>query len=116
MSSGHSRCLPRLPTRLADKGDHFAIEGRDVVRLTARYKVAINHRLLIYPLPPGVANIGLERRPRGDAPPARRAGLDDHPGTVADRRHGLAGVEERLHKLDCLRLHPELIGIDDAAR
>src|SRR5262249_1887578 len=35
---------------------------------------------------------------------------------MADRRHRLTGVEERLHKLDRLPPHPEFIGIDDAAR
>jgi hypothetical protein len=35
---------------------------------------------------------------------------------VTDRRHRLAGIEERLHKLDRLRLHPELVGIDNSAR
>ena len=42
------------------------------------------HDLLIHPLRTGILEIGFERRPRGDPPPARRAGLDDSPGTVAD--------------------------------
>jgi len=104
--------LSRLPARLAEKGDHLAVEGRNVVRLAAHDKVAVNHRFLIHPLPAGVADIGLDRRPRGDAPPARRAGLDDGSGAVTDRRHRLASVEERFHELDRLRLHPELDGID----
>src|SRR5262245_28120529 len=101
---GHSRRLSRLPARLAEQSDHLAIEGRDVVRLAARHKGAVKRHFLIHPLSAGVANIGLERRPRGDAPPARRAGLDDHTGAVADRRHGLAGVEERLTNSDRIRL------------
>src|SRR5262245_36607570 len=113
---GHSRRLSRLPARLAEQSDHLAIEGRDVVRLAARHKGAVKRHFLIHPLSAGVANIGLERGPRGDAPPARRAGLDDHPGAVTDRRHRLAGVEEGFHKLDRLWLHPESVGIDDSAR
>src|SRR4030095_11048646 len=62
-SIGHSRRLSRLPARLDETGDPLPIECRNVVRLAACKKVAVNHRFLIYPLPAGVADIGLERRP-----------------------------------------------------
>src|SRR5262249_60694966 len=108
-----SRRLTRLPTP-AEQSDHLAVEGRDVVRFAARHEVVVNHDLLVYPLGASVLEIRLDRRPCGDPPPARRAGLDDGPGAMADRRHRLAGVEEGLPKLDRLPLHPELVTVHDA--
>lgn len=37
-------------------------------------------------------------------------------GPVADHSHRLAGIEERLHERDGLRLHPPIVGIHHAAR
>jgi mannose-6-phosphate isomerase-like protein (cupin superfamily) len=56
----------------------------------------------------GVSEIGLERRPRGDLAPARRASLDDGPRAVADRRDRLAGVKEGICEF---RLHPKRVGV-----
>ena len=49
----------------------------------------------IDPLRSGIAQIRPERGPGGDSPAHRGAGLDHHPGPVADRRHRLACLEER---------------------
>jgi hypothetical protein len=64
----------RLPTCPAEQIDHRPVERRDIVRLAARHEVAVGYDFLIYPLRAGVPEIGLERRPRGDAPPARGSG------------------------------------------
>lgn len=64
-----SRYGPRLPAGLAEQLDHLPIERQDIVGLAAGDEPLVDHCFLINPLSAGVAQIGLQRRPRGDAPP-----------------------------------------------
>src|SRR5690242_297476 len=76
---------PRLLACPAEQIDDPSVERRDVVGIAARHEVAVGDDRLIHPFSPGVPEIGLQRRPRGDAPSMRRAGLDHRPWSVADR-------------------------------
>src|SRR4051794_26519238 len=94
---------------------HLAVEGRDVVRLPARDEVAVDDDLLVHPLAAGVADVRLERRPRGDALAAHGPGLDEYPGAVADDRHRLPGVVEPAHEGDGVLVPAQLVRVTDAA-
>ena len=63
----------------------------------------------------GVAQVGLQRRPGRHPPALGVARLEQGPRPVADRRHRLAGVEERLHEGDGLGVHAQLVGVHHAA-
>src|SRR6204780_5367555 len=71
-------------TRAGKQPDDLRIERRDVIRTAARHQTLVDDDLLVDPIGAGVLEIGLQRRPRGYAPAARRAGLDDGPGSVAN--------------------------------
>jgi hypothetical protein len=65
---------------------------------------------------PGVAQIGLDRGPRSNPAAPRHAGFDHRPWTVANNGYGLFRIEERFHESHGLRLHPQPVGIHNAAR
>ena len=67
----------------------FAQNAGQVVRLARRDEPVVDDDLLVDPVAAGVADVGLERRPRRELPAAHDVGLDEHPRAVADHRHGL---------------------------
>src|SRR5437660_12886506 len=71
-------CAPSLAA-LAEQLNHGAIEGRNVIRLTARHHVAVSHRFFIDPLGAGIAQVSLKRRPGSNAPSARSSGFNNRP-------------------------------------
>src|SRR5438105_11936948 len=77
--------------------DHLLVEGWEVVGLAARDDSLVDDDLLVDPVAARVADVGLERRPRRDAPAADGARLDEHPRAVADDGDRLARVHEVAH-------------------
>src|SRR5919206_2941117 len=78
--------------------DHLRVERRDVVRLAARDEALVDVDLLVHPVAAGVADVGLDARPRRERPVAHDTRLDEGPGAVADRGHRLALLEEVTHE------------------
>src|SRR6185437_6022934 len=74
---------------------HLAVERRNVVRLTARHEAHVGDDFSVDPVAAGVANVGLQRGPRGEGVIAHDVRLDEEPRTVAYRGDRLAGVEHR---------------------
>ena len=97
----------------ADLLDHFAIECRNVIRLSRRHNSAVDDDLLVHPLRARVGEIRLERWPRCDLHTAHDAGFDERPRPVADHRDALAFIEEVLHKLHGFRIHTQPVWIHD---
>src|SRR5215218_3244448 len=87
LARGSTRVTP-----LADLLGQLLAEGREIVRPAARHEAVVHHDLLVDPIAAGVADIGLNRRPRGDGPVAHDVGLHERPGAVADYGHGLLRV------------------------
>ena len=96
--------------------DHFSVEGRDVIRLAARYQTPIDDDLLIHPIRTSVPEVGLERRPGCDSPPTRSPHFDYCPRAMADCCHRLVAVEKRLRERHRFRQHSKRIRIDHATR
>ena len=108
------------PLRLAGAGlrellDERLGEGGQVVGVPARDQVAVDDDLLVDPGAAGVADVGPQARPRGQGPPGEDARLDQRPGRVADRRHGLPGVEEPAHERHRVLVGAQGVGVGDAA-
>src|SRR6185312_8899720 len=97
-----------LRARPGELGDHLLVERRQVVRLAAGDEALVHDDLLIDPSRAGVAQIGLERRPRGHRSPADAARFDERPWSMADGCDGLALVEEVPHEPHRLGDLPEL--------
>src|SRR6266540_1401034 len=58
---------------------------------------------------------GLQARPRGHCPALDHVGLDQRPGSVADRADRLAALEERPRERDRLRVGAKLVRIGHTA-
>src|SRR5205085_8289562 len=86
--------------------DHLLAEGGEVVGLAARYKAILDTDLLVDPVAAGVADVGLDARPRRDRAALQHVRLDQRPGPVAYDRRRLLGIEEALHELDGLGDRP----------
>ena len=64
----------------------------------------------------GVADVGLQRRPRRDRAPAQDVGLDQRPRAVADHADRLGLLEEAADEGDGVLVHAQEVGVGDAAR
>jgi hypothetical protein len=71
--------------------------------------------LLVDPGPAGVLDVGADAGPRGQGAALDHVGLDQRPGTVADRGHRLAGLEERPHEPDGVGVGAQHVGVGDPA-
>src|ERR1700730_716115 len=78
------RCAPRPAARLGEQFDHLSIVSRNVIGLATGDKAPIDHDLFVAPVCPAILEVRPERRPRRHATPSRTAGLDNHPGSMAD--------------------------------
>src|SRR5262245_33918847 len=67
---------------------------RDVVRLAARDETLVDVHFLVDPVGAGVAQIGLQRRGRGQRAVAHDTGLDQRPRRMADGADRLRLLEE----------------------
>src|SRR5262249_31579373 len=80
------------------------VEGVEVGGLAAAHqhvRPAVAHPyLFVDPVATGVANIGLQARPRRQRAVAHAIGFDDGPGPVADDRNRASGVEETPDEID----------------
>ena len=84
--------MRRDPARGGSAGEEReqgVVERRQVVGLAARDEVAVDDDLLVDPVGAGVAQVGLQARPRRHPPAPHDVGLDQRPGRVADGRHRL---------------------------
>jgi len=73
---GFTSSPARLSRGLGKKLDHLPAEGRNVIRLTAGDQIPVDHNLFIDPFGPGIAEVRLERRPRGDPPALCTASIE----------------------------------------
>ena len=106
---GLTRARLREPSITARLNAGMSSGLRLVTRLPSTTVLAID------PVGAGVAQVGLQRRPRGHLAAARSPGLDDQPGAVADGADRLAGIEERLDEGHRLRLHAQPVRVHHAA-
>src|SRR5205809_393645 len=104
-----------VPT-LAELLDDLLVERRQVVRLAARDETLVDHDLLVDPLAPGVADVGLEARPRRDLAAAYHARFDQHPRAVADDANRLALLEEVAHEGDGVLVRAHRVRVPDPTR
>jgi hypothetical protein len=65
--------------------DHLLIEGRNVVRSSARDQAVVHDDFFIDPIRARVPDISLDRGPGSDGPAADNACVDQDSGGVADR-------------------------------
>ena len=86
-----------------ERGHGRLVEGGQVVGLAAGDQVAVDDDLLVLPVGAGVAQVGLQARPRGERAATDDVGLDQRPRRVADGGDGLVGVEEGLDEGDRVR-------------
>src|SRR5919201_2617366 len=86
-SARDGRLSLALVDALADLLDRLVAERVEIVGLAAGDEAAVDVDLLVDPVPAGVADVGLEARPRGQRPTPDHPGLDQRPRPVADRRH-----------------------------
>ena len=70
--------------------DDLCIEGGEIVGLAAGDQAVVHMNLLIDPLGPSIAQVGLQARPRGQGATANNIGLDQRPGPVANGTDRLA--------------------------
>src|ERR1035438_5892139 len=97
------RRLTLLSTSATENFKHLPVERRNIVRLPAGYQISVDHNFLVHPLGAGIAQVGLQRWPRGDSLPARPACLDYTPRAMADHCDRFILIEESLHKFNGLR-------------
>src|SRR3954470_21849568 len=83
-----------LVLALAELLDDLRAEGGEVVRVAGGDEALVDDDLLVDPVRAGVAQVGLQRRPRGDLPAAHDVGLDQRPRAVADDADRLRLLEE----------------------
>src|SRR5215469_14701272 len=102
---------PALAVSGCEQLEHLPVERWNIIRLAAGDHVAVTHGLLIDPIGARVFQVCYKRRPGRHAATARRAGFQDGPWAVADRRDRLSGVEEGFHEGHGLWLHAELIRV-----
>ena len=93
----------------------FAHERGQVVRVARGDEALVDVDLLVDPGRARVAQVGLQRRPRGERAAAHDAGVDQRPRAVADRRDRLGLVEERAHERDRVLVGAQEVGVGDAA-
>src|SRR6188472_1352028 len=98
-SGPHALALTRVHA-LGDLLDQLGVERREVIGLAGADEALVHVDLLVDPGATRIADVGLERGPRGQRAPAHDVGLDERPRPVADRRDRLALLEERARERD----------------
>src|SRR3954449_10557518 len=87
-------CGSRLVAALAELLDDLGAERGQVVGLAARDPAVVHVDLLVDPRAARVADVGLQRGPRGERAALDDAGLDERPRAVADHADRLARLRE----------------------
>jgi hypothetical protein len=85
---------------LGDLLDQLVAERGQVVGLAAGDQARVHDDVLVNPGGAGVAQVGLQARPRRQRPAAYHVGLDQRPRRVADGCDRLAGGEEAADEVD----------------
>src|SRR3954463_1205422 len=84
---------------LADFLDDLRAERGQVVGLTTCHETGVHHYLFVDPLAAGIADVGLERGPRGERAPAHHVGLNATQGPWQMMPTGLpASKKERTKR------------------
>ena len=96
--------------------DHLLAEGGQILRAAAGHQPSVDDHLRVDHGRARIAQIRAQARERGDAPSRHDAGLQQRPWSVADGGDRLAGVEELPDEVDGMLVHPQLVGVDGAAR
>src|SRR3954451_13371475 len=96
--------------------DHLLVECRYVVRFSTRDEAFVDDHLFVHPISAGIDQVCFHGWPRRDLSTFNDACFDQRPRPMADHRDRLAGVKKFLDEIDRLGLHPELVGVSDAAR
>src|SRR5580658_4796767 len=81
------------------------VKGGNILRVAARNEISVYNRLLVDPGAARILNVSLKRRPRRQRSAFDCAGLNQRPGSVANRGHGFLGVEKRFYEGNCLCVH-----------
>src|ERR1700686_347982 len=78
-----------LVDRVGKELDQLGTKSRQIFWLPTREELLIDLYLLVHPCPTGIPDVSLQARPRRYRAPAQRIGLDQKPGSVANRGHRL---------------------------
>src|SRR3954470_14149666 len=76
--------LALLVLALGELLDDLGAEGRQVIGVARGDETVVDDDLLVDPVAARVADVRLERRPRGDRAALEHTGFDERPGPVAD--------------------------------
>ena len=109
------RCGASCVAALGELLDDLGAEGRQVVGVAAGHEALVDDDLLVDPVGARVAQVLLQRGPRGHGAAADDAGLDEDPRGVADRADRLPGLEEGAHEGHRVGVHAQEVGVGDAA-
>jgi hypothetical protein len=96
--------------------NHRVVELRNIIGLAAGRQILIGDIHFIDPVAAGVANVGLQRRPRSQAASANDVSFDQRPRRMTNRRDRLARIKERPHEPHGFLIHTQLVGVCNAAR
>ncbi len=109
----HAVCAECRPSAISSMT--FALNaGRSSgVRLVTR--PGIDDDLLVDPVRPGVAQVGLKAGVARERAAVDHVGLDQRPRGVADGGHRLVLREERLRECHGVGIHPQVVGVHHAA-
>ena len=107
-------CAACLPS--ANSSTIFAQKAGRSSGLRELVEALVDVDLLVDPGRARVAQVGLQRRPRGERAALDHVGLDQRPRPVADHADRLGLLEERAHEADGVLVGAQEVGVRDAAR
>jgi hypothetical protein len=94
-----------------EDSEHLAMEGRNVVRLSAGHKLPVDHDFHSAP-----ALVRSVFRPGRSFPSARYASFNEHPGCAADHRNWLPASKKAFHKRHGFWFHTRVNRIHYSSR
>src|SRR4051812_31841583 len=100
-----------LVLALTELLDDLLRERRKVIGVAAGRQTFIDDDLLVDPVAARVADVGLERRPRGDRAALEHVGLDERPRAVADHADRLGLLHERAHEAHGVVVHAQEVRV-----
>src|ERR1700720_4651417 len=83
-----------LVDRVGKQLDQLLAKSRQIIGLSTCEELLIDLYLLVHPCPTGIPDVSLQAGPRCYCPPAQRIGLDQKPGSMANRGHRLVQLHE----------------------
>lgn len=96
--------------------DELRVECREVLRRTRADNSAVLNNFLVDPRCAGVAEVGLQRRVRGDGASANGIRFNEQPGSVANRANRAASGDVVTNDRHCIFVHANFVSVARSAR